>query len=160
MQAVALIGMPESDLALAQATLYLATAPKSNRVTLAYGHAKADVHEGANPPVPLHLRNAPMPWLREMGRSVGYLYPHDFEAGLVVQDYLPEALLGRMYYEPSDEGYERTLSERLRGWREFRERLGKSGRNGLPRTGAAHPAPGPAGKTSGPDAGEAGPAGT
>jgi putative ATPase len=153
------IGMPEADLALAQATLYLAAAPKSNRVTSAYGAARADVHEGANPPVPLHLRNAPTPLLRAHGRGVGYLYPHDFEDNLVVQDYLPETLRGRMYYEPSAEGHERVLSERLANWRATREQLRRTGRSGRPRAGrtqrtSRHGGENPTGDStaSGPDA--------
>jgi putative ATPase len=113
LQAVERIGMPEADLALAQAALYLATAPKSNRVYRAYDRARAEVRDGIDAPVPMHLRNAPTAWLGAMGRAEGYLYPHDFEAGIVIQDYLPAPLAGRMYYEPSDAGYEKTLSERL-----------------------------------------------
>jgi putative ATPase len=132
-EAVEHIGMPEAELALAQAALYLATSPKSNRVYRAYGAACRDVHEGANPPVPLHLRNAPTKFLEETGRGAGYLYPHDFEANLVVQDYLPPPLQGRIYYEPSSEGYERTLAERLQAWRNWRDRLQRAGRAGVPR---------------------------
>jgi len=147
-QAVERIGMPEADLALAQAVIYLATAPKSNSVWRAYAAAREDVQEGANPPVPLHLRNAPTALLRALGRAAGYLYPHDYEGNVVVQDYLPESLLERIYYEPSGEGYERTLSERLAAWREARARLRRSGRDGVPRRPARHtdrrqgPAPG------------------
>jgi putative ATPase len=134
-QVVSLVGMPEADLALAQAVLYLATAPKSNAVTRAYEAARQDVREDANPPVPLHLRNAPTPLMRELGRGAGYLYPHDFERGIVVQDYLPEALQERIYYTPSAEGYERTLADRLEAWRAFRESLRRSGQVGRARGG-------------------------
>jgi putative ATPase len=133
LQAVEQIGMPEAALSLAQAALYLATAPKSNRIYKAYGAACRDVREAGNPPVPLHLRNAPTRLLEELGRGAGYLYPHDFEANQVVQDYLPPPLQGRMYYEPSGEGYERTLAERLQAWREWRERLRRAGKTGVPR---------------------------
>jgi putative ATPase len=133
LQAVQAIGMPEADLALAQAVLYLATAPKSNAVYRAYGAVRADVHEGANPPVPMHLRNAPTALMRRLGRAAGYLYPHDFEGAVVVQEYLPSALAGRIYYEPSDEGHERTLAERMRAWREARARLRHQGKTGLER---------------------------
>ncbi|MFQ5598986.1 MAG: replication-associated recombination protein A [Candidatus Krumholzibacteriia bacterium] len=132
-QAVSMIGMPEAELALAQAVVFLASAPKSNRITTAYGAARTDVRERENPPVPLHLRNAPTRLLRDLGRGEGYVYPHDYEAAIVVQDFLPETLRGRHYYEPSTEGFERTLAERLHSWREFRERLRRSERVGIPR---------------------------
>jgi putative ATPase len=135
-QTVQLIGMPEAELALAQAALYLATAPKSNRVTTAYGAASDDVHERGNPPVPLHLRNAPTRLMRQLGRGEGYLYPHDFEAGIVAQDYLPAGWQDRIYYEPSGEGYERTLGQRLDAWREYRDGLRRAGRAGVPRANA------------------------
>ena len=144
-QSVAMIGMPEAELALAQATLYLATAVKSNRVLLSWEAARRDVLEGGHAPVPLHLRNAPTQLLRDLGRAAGYLYPHDFEAGIVVQEYLPEALRGRTYYQPSSEGYERTLGERLAVWREYRERLRRSGHAGVPRGGAGPDGGTPAG---------------
>jgi putative ATPase len=134
-QVVALVGMPEAELALAQAVLYLATAPKSNRVTTAYEAARQDVREQANPPVPLHLRNAPTRLMRELGRGAGYLYPHDFERGLVAQEYLPEGLRGRIYYTPTAEGYERTLAERLEAWRAFRDSLRRAGQVGRPLQG-------------------------
>ncbi len=132
-QSVMLIGMPEAELALAQAVIYLATAPKSNRVTRAYGAARHEVRAGTNPPVPLHLRNAPTRVLRDLGRGEGYLDPHDFEAAIVDQEYLPESLRGRSYYEPSAEAYERTLAERLETWRGLREQLRRSKRVGVPR---------------------------
>jgi putative ATPase len=125
--------MPEADLALAQAVIYLALAPKSNRVERAYAAARSDVHERANPPVPLHLRNAPTALMRDLGRAAGYLYPHDFEGAVVAQDYLPEALRGRIYYEPSGEGYEGALAERLESWRAARTALRRSGQPGIRR---------------------------
>ena len=151
-EAVEHIGMPEAALALAQAALYLATAPKSNRVYRAYGAACRDLREAGNPPVPLHLRNAPTALLEELGRGAGYLYPHDFEANLVVQDYLPPPLRGRIYYEPSSEGYERTLAERLQAWREWRDRLQRAGRVGVPRGAERHEPPPAAALESPPEA--------
>jgi putative ATPase len=150
-QVVALVGMPEAELALAQAVLYLATAPKSNTVTTAYEAARLDVRDQANPPVPLHLRNAPTKLMRDLGRGEGYLYPHDCEHAIVVQDYLPDGYQGRIYYTPSTEGYEKTLADRLEAWRAYRDSLRRSGHSGRPRAG--NPAPPPTGPGAPPDAG-------
>jgi putative ATPase len=115
--AVDFIGMPEGDTALAQAVIYLATAPKSNAVYLAYGRAKEDVASKATPPVPLHIRNAPTRLMAEQGFGEGYKYPHDYADGLTEQEYLPEALKDRRYYEPTDRGYEAEIKSRLDRWR-------------------------------------------
>lgn len=126
--AVDFIGMPEADLALAQAAIYLATAPKSNSVYTAYGKAKEDVASDRTPPVPMHIRNAPTRLMNELGFGKGYRYPHDHEDGLTEQDYLPLALKGRKYYEPTDRGYEATIKSRLDKWRKIlleRKRKGK-----------------------------------
>jgi putative ATPase len=126
--AVDFIGMPEADLALAQAAIYLATAPKSNSVYTAYGKAKEDVTSDRTPPVPMHIRNAPTRLMNELGFGKGYRYAHDHEGGLTEQDYLPLALKGRKYYEPTDRGYEATIKSRLDKWRKIlleRKRKGK-----------------------------------
>jgi len=125
--AVNFVGMPEGDLALAQAVIYLATAPKSNAVYTAYLKAKGDVAAKGTPPVPLHIRNAPTPLMEELGYGKGYKYPHDHPDGIVERDYLPEALRDARYYEPTDRGYEATIRERLEKWRKALEaRKGKN----------------------------------
>ncbi|MGQ9603624.1 MAG: replication-associated recombination protein A [bacterium] len=116
-QAVEFIGMPEADCALAQAVIYLATAPKSNAVCIAYQKAKDDVNRLPAEPVPLNIRNAPTRLMKQLGFGLGYKYPHDFEDGIVEQTYLPKSILGRKYYEPTDRGYEARIKARLEKWR-------------------------------------------
>jgi putative ATPase len=124
--AVDFIGMPEGDTALAQAVIYLATAPKSNAVYLAYGRAKEDVASRATPPVPLHIRNAPTRLMAEQGFGKGYKYPHDHPDALAEQDYLPGDLKERRYYEPTERGYEAKIKSRLEKWRKIlAERRGR-----------------------------------
>jgi putative ATPase len=112
-QALDWVGLPEAQYALAQATVYVATAPKSNRSGQAYWAALADVKEHGSQPVPKHLLNAPHRRMRSHGIGVGYRLPHDFEGADVEQQYLPDALVGRRYYEPTGEGWERTINERM-----------------------------------------------
>ena len=112
-QAMHLQGMPEGALALAEAVAYLAAAPKSNAVYRAYGAALADVRETRNDPVPMHLRNAPTGLMKQLGYGDGYRYAHDFEGGVVGQQNLPDALVDRRYYVPTDRGYEAELAVRL-----------------------------------------------
>ena len=114
------LGTPEGELALAQATLYLALAPKSNAAYLAYGAARADVHERPAEPVPLHIRNAPTGLMRELGYGAGYQYAHDAPDARVDQEDLPDALRGREYYRPTDRGFEAELARRLAAWRRWR----------------------------------------
>ncbi|MGZ6345419.1 MAG: replication-associated recombination protein A [Candidatus Limnocylindrales bacterium] len=116
-QALDWVGLPEAQYALAQATVYLAGAPKSNRTGLAYWAAMADVQDRGSLPVPLHLRSGTWRERRDFGIGVGYLYPHEYEGADVGQQYLPDALVGRRYYVPTEEGMERLIGERL-------ERLG------------------------------------
>jgi len=132
MQAVEMIGLPEGQYALAQAAAYVASAPKSNRAGGAYFAALADVEEHGRLPVPLHLRQAAHPRLRrEHGYGKGYLYPHDFDGADVEQQYLPDALAGKVYYEPSDQGLETQIGERLQRLR--RQRLeARRGQGGKP----------------------------
>jgi putative ATPase len=120
MQAFQFIGIPEGELALAQAAIYLATAPKSNAVYRAYGRARDAIHKTGSLPVPLHIRNAPTRLMKELGYGKDYQYAHDFEDAYVPQEYLPEALRGDIYYRPTDRGYEKTLRERLEKWRKLR----------------------------------------
>jgi putative ATPase len=112
-QAVHLLGQPEGDLALAQAVVYLAQAPKSNTVYKAFGAAMADVAETRNEPVPLHLRNAPTKLMKGLGYGQGYKYAHDYEDAQVDQEHFPPNLSGRRYYEPTNRGFELEVRERL-----------------------------------------------
>jgi len=114
MQAVQLIGMPEASVALAQAVVYLAVAPKSNAVYSAYGNARRDALNGEQHPVPLHLRNAPTKLMKDLGYSKGYQYAHDFEEGKASSmSCMPDALKGRKYYSPTVRGFEGKLKKVL-----------------------------------------------
>jgi len=110
LQASEFVGLPECQLALAQAVTYIATALKSNASTLAISKAREDVRSGRTLPVPEHLRDSSYGGAKVLGRGVGYQYSHDFEGGWVEQQYLPEA---RRYYEPVDRGYEAEIRKRL-----------------------------------------------
>ncbi len=112
-RAVEFVGLPEAQLNLAQAATYLACAPKSNASYLALLAAQKDVREKSAYPVPLHLRNAPTQLMRELGYGMGYQYAHDFEEHIADMEYLPDALRGRRYYEPTDIGYEAVIREYL-----------------------------------------------
>jgi putative ATPase len=114
------LGSPEGELALAQATLYLALAPKSNAVYTAFDGARADVRERPAEPVPLHIRNAPTGLMRDLGYGRGYQYAHDAPDARVEQEHLPDALRGRAYYQPTDRGMEIELGRRLAEWRRWR----------------------------------------
>ena len=110
------IGMPEGNTALAQAAIYLATAPKSNAVYTAYNAAAADAHTQAADPVPLHLRNAPTKLMKDLEYGKGYEYAHDEAEGVTGMDCLPPSLAGRKYYRPADRGFEKEIKRRLEGW--------------------------------------------
>lgn len=112
-QAVELVGMPEAQIPLAQAVIYLACAPKSNSAYLAISRAMNEVAEGKNPPVPPHLRDASYGGAKKMGYGRDYKYPHAFPEHFVVQEYLPKELQGKVFYEPTEEGEEKRLKERL-----------------------------------------------
>jgi putative ATPase len=111
------LGSPEGELALAQAVVYLAVAPKSNALYRAQGAVKEDLARFQSLPVPLHIRNAPTKLMKGLGYGKGYKYSHDFPDALAAQEYLPERLRGRSYYQPTDRGYEKTIGERLAWWR-------------------------------------------
>ncbi|MFQ5827193.1 MAG: replication-associated recombination protein A [Dehalococcoidia bacterium] len=115
-QAVHFIGMPEGNLALAQAAVYLATAPKSNTLYRAYSEVQKDVQETRNEPVPPHLRNPVTRLMREMGYGKGYKYAHNFPGHFVEPHTLPDSLEGRRYYIPSDQGFEKEIEARLEKW--------------------------------------------
>jgi putative ATPase len=112
-QAVQFIGLPEGALALAEAVAYLAAAPKSNAIYVAWSAAQADVENSRNDPVPLHLRNAPTGLMKNLGYGDGYRYAHDFEGGVVDQQNFPDALKGRIYYIPTDRGFEIEIRKRM-----------------------------------------------
>ncbi|MDD7964759.1 replication-associated recombination protein A [Actinomycetospora lemnae] len=117
-QAVQLIGLPEARINLAQVTIHLATAPKSNAVITAIDEAMADVRRGAAGPVPPHLRDGHYAGAQAQGNAVGYVYPHDDRAGVVAQQYPPDELVGRDYYRPGGRGDERDRANRLARLRE------------------------------------------
>ena len=101
---------------MAEATVYLAAAPKSNTAYTALNQAIQDVREQTNEPVPLHLRNAVTGMMKDMGYGKGYKYSHDYDGHFDEQEYLPPPLKGRRYYRPGAEGAERQIGERLEGW--------------------------------------------
>jgi len=136
-QALDWIGLPEAQYALAQATTYIATAPKSNRSGQAYWAAVSDVEASGALPVPLHLRNAAHRGMKQHGIGVGYRYSHDFEGADVDQQYLPDALAARRYYLPTDQGYEATLAARMAARAEARAAAKAAGRT--PRSTMATP---------------------
>ena len=115
-QAAHFIGMPEGNLALAEAVTYLATAPKSNSLYEAYSKVQQDVERSRNEPVPLHLRNPVTKLMRQLGHGKGYKYAHDYPDHFVEQQNLPSLLKGKRYYSPSDQGYEKEVRSRLKAW--------------------------------------------
>src|SRR5207245_9989832 len=112
------IGMPEGNLALAQAVVYLAIAAKSNALYTAYSDVQQDVERTAAEPVPLHLRNAPTGLMKNLGYGQGYQYAHDLESKVADMQCLPDNLRDRVYYRPTAEGAERGLAEQLKHIRE------------------------------------------
>ncbi len=111
--AVNTIGMPEGRIPLAQAAIYVATAPKSNRAYLAINKALEDIRTSEIGKVPLHLRGTGYAGADKLGNGKGYKYPHDYKNGYVAQEYLPEEFRGKVYYDPSEYGYEKRIKERL-----------------------------------------------
>jgi putative ATPase len=136
-QALDHIGLPEAQYALAQATTYIATAPKSNRSGLAFFAAVSDVETRGSLAVPLHLRNAAHRSMKQHGIGVGYRYPHDFEDADVAQQYLPDELADRRYYLPTDHGYEATIGQRMTARAEARA-VGKPRGDRSPKPEASH----------------------
>jgi putative ATPase len=123
------IGLPEGELALAQAAVYLATAPKSNALYTGFGTVKEDIRKTGSLPVPLHIRNAPTRLMKDLGYGKGYRYAHNFPGAHVPQEYLPEKLRGQTYYSPTDRGYEQVIKKRLEKWYRMRRerRTGEKG---------------------------------
>ena len=120
--AVHFIGMPEGNTALAQAVVYLATAPKSNAVYAAYTRAAEDAHHDVAEPVPLHLRNAPTALMKDLDYGKGYRYAHDEADAVADMSCLPPALEGRRYYEPTGRGFEKEIGRRLDAWMALKSR--------------------------------------
>jgi len=115
-QAVHFIGMPEGNLALAEAAVYLATAPKSNSVYAAYSKVQEDIRKGTSERVPINLRNPVTPMMKDMGYGKDYKYAHDYEGHVVDQQHLPDTVEKKRYYQPGVLGYEKQVIERLKNW--------------------------------------------
>jgi putative ATPase len=121
-QAVHFIGMPEGNLALAEAAVYLATAPKSNSLYTAYSRVQQEVQTGRNEPVPLHLRNPVTKLMKDIGYGQGYKYAHNYPDQMVEQEHLPDSLRGKRFYFPAESGFEKEVNARLRAWRLLKQR--------------------------------------
>jgi putative ATPase len=119
-QAVHFIGLPEGAIPMAEATVYLATAPKSNASYMALNRAREEVRTGRQYPVPLHLRNAATGLMKSFGYGAGYQYAHDYEDHFAGQRNLPEEIADKRFYEPGALGYEASLRERVEAWRKAR----------------------------------------
>ncbi|MBM3285143.1 MAG: replication-associated recombination protein A [Candidatus Aminicenantes bacterium] len=117
------LGSPEGELALAEAVIYLASAPKSNRAYAAFSRAMKDVEESPHEPVPLHLRNPVTRLMKEVGYGKDYAYAHDFAFGTTDMETFPERLKGRKYYTPGDIGLEREIKKRLDWWKSIKEKM-------------------------------------
>jgi putative ATPase len=125
MEAYRFLGSPEGDLNLAQAAVYLATAPKSNSIYTAYGEVLQTIRQTGALPVPMHIRNAPTKLMKDLGYGKNYKYAHDYRDAFVPQDHLPDKLQNRVFYNPTTRGYEKTVKERLDRWRALRKTEGK-----------------------------------
>jgi putative ATPase len=123
-EAVDFIGLPEGNLALAEAVVYMCLAPKSNALYTAYGAVRDDVEHTAADPVPLHLRNAPTKLMKEVGYGKGYEYAHDYDEKVTSMECLPDNLRGRRYYHPTDQGVEKRIQERLEQIRKIKKNSG------------------------------------
>lgn len=115
--ALELVGLPEAQIPMTEAAIYIATAPKSNAVITAIGRAQADLRDRPQGPVPRHLRDTSYPGAQRLGHGDGYLYPHDFPGNYTSQQYVPEGAMSGPYYEPTANGHEQLIRERLREWR-------------------------------------------
>jgi putative ATPase len=119
MEAFKFLGHPEGELALAQAAVYLATAPKSNSIYSAFGQVNRVVKETGSLPVPFHIRNAPTRLMKDLGYGKDYKYAHNYQDAAVAQEYLPDKLKGQQFYFPTNRGFEKTIKERLDRWRQL-----------------------------------------
>ncbi len=122
-RAVQNIGLPEADTSMAQAAVYLATAPKSNSLYKSVQDLREEIKNQKNEPVPLHLRNAPTSLMKEKGYSEGYKYAHEFEEGVAAMDCLPDNLKDQTFYQPGNKGFEKEISQRLEKWEEYKKKL-------------------------------------
>src|SRR6202012_3746279 len=120
-ETVDFLGSPEGDLALAEAAVYLALAPKSNALYTGYGEVLSDIESTRQEPVPLHLRNAPTRLMKELDYGKGYQYAHDVEGRVADMQCLPESLRDRTYYQPTQEGREKLMTQRMAEIRNIRE---------------------------------------
>ena len=117
------LGQPEGELALAEAVVYVATAPKSNRVYEAWGRALAAAREHPAEGVPLHIRNAPTKLMKELGYGAGYEYAHSVPEAFTPQEYLPPVLRGTKFYEPTQFGFEKDVAKRIEWWEGLKKRV-------------------------------------
>ena len=124
------LGSPEGELALAEAVVYLATAPKSNRVYAAFGQATDAAAQYPAEAVPLHIRNAPTRLMEELGYGAGYRYAHAYEHAYAPQEYLPEALRGQKWYEPTEYGLEQEIKKRMAWWAELKAKATEGRKDG------------------------------
>jgi len=122
-EAFRFLGQPEGELSLAQAAVYLATAPKSNSLYSAYKTVKSVIRDTGALPVPLHIRNAPTRLMKDLGYGHGYKYAHEYKEAFVPQEYLPDKLENRRFYRPADRGYEKTISQRLDKWLRLKKKI-------------------------------------
>jgi putative ATPase len=129
MQAFQFLGHPEGELALAQAAVFLATAPKSNSIYSAYGEVQTTVRKTGSLPVPLHIRNAPTRLMKDLGYGKDYKYAHNYQNAFVAQDYLPEELKGRSFYAPTGRGHEKEIKQRLDKWKNLKDRHRQTSKN-------------------------------
>lgn len=125
-EAIVRIGMPEARIILSQATIMVATSPKSNRAYLAINRATEDVRNIRTGEIPYHIRNAPASGMKDLGYGSGYLYPHDYPGAMVNQQYLPDEVKDKVYYEPSSRGYEARIREWLAGRQASRQKRGQA----------------------------------
>ena len=122
MEAFKFLGHPEGELALAQAAVYLATAPKSNSIYSAFGKTRAVIKKTGSLPVPFHIRNAPTRLMKDLGYGNDYKYAHNYQDAVVGQEYLPDKLKGQHFYAPTSRGFEKIIKERLDRWRQLMQK--------------------------------------
>ena len=122
MNTVHFLGMPECDTALAQLAVYLSTAPKSNRIYTSLNKARKEIKRTGHLPVPMIIRNAPTSLMKEIGYGKGYRYPHEAPDAFVPDQYLPEEIVGRRFYEPTEFGFEREIAKRIEYWDRLRDK--------------------------------------
>jgi len=130
------LGSPEGELALAEVAVYLATAPKSNRIYAAWAAAREAARATPAAQVPLHIRNAPTALMKELGYGAGYRYAHDVPEGYLPQDYLPDEVRGATFYEPGAHGFEREIEKRLAWWRSLADRVAQGDAGHTPDEGS------------------------